>query len=270
MSLKDHVWTENIPSPLGERELAKWQKRINKAAGMYNSETPNVVLLWGMDNDPKYQIYDRVRNRWTMPYISKHSWVDGEDIGVARYFLRLLDPFLVESPNLGARTESVSTPEMYNVGTAEEPIWKPTGHDIKEDVFTMSRAQFRGLPYTRYRRWSLDSPANEVGMRECCFRQMEKGLPCYGEYLPPDDRMIAQIEEQFFVARNYAGNEQDALKWVRASEALADMEKQKKAEELQKEMRSSVHDYFSTMGQAGQGKLGRWSTAPGSRVLRPS
>jgi len=230
--LNDSVWDANIPSPLSDREIAEWQEKINKVAGMYDAHTPNVRLIWGMDGNPNFQTFNRIRNRWTMPYVSKEGMGDAPDIGVARYFLQILDPFLLESPNQNAKTMQATAKETKD----------PDSADVVEDVFTVQRAKFKGIPYRFYMRWSLDDAPGWNGLRACCMKQAEKNQPCYGEYIPPDDRMINTIADQYFNARNYAGDEVSATKFLLAKQAMDEVAASKRQEERQQAM----HEYFTT------------------------
>ena len=249
--INDSEWEGNFPSPLGEDDLARWQTRLNNVAGMYDAQTPNVSLIWGMDGNEKWQVFDKIRNLWTLPYVSRYG-KDGVDIGVARYFLRLVDPFLMDSPNQAARTIQATALD-------------PDGREIVEDVYKVARARWRHVPYVDYLRWSLDDAPDASGMRPCCVRQGALGKPCYGEYLRPDRRMVKMVAKQFYIARHEAGDAVSAAKYIRFKLAQAEMEKEEREKQRQQQLADAAREIWTSAYKA---QTDHWSL-PGSRLIQP-
>lgn len=181
--LNSHDWRENIPSPLGQTDLDRWQSELDSVVGVDDDGTKRWRLIWGQDMqnavawnrysrewEPRYpagSTRDYVANPATGIVELKKVW-----FGVPRYFIEALIPRV-------RRDERIER----------------AGVDPDGDVYTERR--LTGPEYMTMICVTQHDHRVRDGWRLCCLRRIQKGQTCYGHYRPPDQADIDMLREDF-------------------------------------------------------------------------
>lgn len=184
MNLDNHLWDENIPSPLGPVDLAQFQAKLNGIVGTEDDGTPRWRVVWGQDL-AAVSAWNRYAREWQPKYL----WTGKPDlrmnpatgilerktewIGVPRYFVEALRP-------------------AVHRNVAEERA----GTDQEGDAYTERRLD--GPEYVlMFCVCQHDQKVHESGWRACCLDRQHAGMRCFGRYRVPDDADIAVLAEDF-------------------------------------------------------------------------
>lgn len=181
--LNSHDWRENIPSPLGQADLDRWQVELDAIVGVDDDGTKRWRIQWGQDMQNAI-VWNRYSREWmprypagsTVDYVAnpatgvielKKIW-----FGVPRYFIEALLPRV-------HRNERIER----------------AGVDVDGDVFTERRIV--GPEYVTMICITQHDKRIKDNWRLCCLRRIQKGQTCFGKYRPPDQADVETLREDY-------------------------------------------------------------------------